>query len=133
MHALVSMTCFQNEYAPGRYHMGVDYYLYDQETGVMRNIWGAAVNDKNAKMPDAKPVPSLKVTPTGYRFDWSGVQPSDGKPSTTVLHNSYVRSVAKNGDKFLLCTNLSAPRGTGVEDDMCEGGILPRVSEETKK
>lgn len=133
VHALVSMACFQTEYAPGHYHMGIDYYLYDEEAGVMRNIWAAAVRDKSARMPDAKPVPSLKVTPAGYRFDWSGVQPSDGKPATMVLHNSYVRSVAKTGDKFLLCTNLSAPKNTGVEDEMCEGGILPRVSEKNDR
>ncbi len=74
-HALVRMTCLQTEYAPGRYHMGIDYYLYDAVTGVMRNIWRAAVSDKNAHMPDAKPTPSLKVIPNGYRFDWTGVQP----------------------------------------------------------
>ncbi len=126
-HALVRMACLQAEYAPGRYHIGVDYYLYDVETAVMRDIWRAAVNDKNARMPDAKPAPSLKLVPNGYRFDWTGIQPSNGKPSTTVLHNSYIRNTEKSGGKILLCTDLSAPKGEGVEGDMCEGGILPRV------
>ena len=133
VHALVSMTCYQYEYAPNRYHMGIDYYLYDAETAVMRNIWRAAVSDKNARMPDPKPTPSLKSIANGYRFDWSGIQTSNAKPSKTTLHNSYIRSTAKNGDKFLVCTNLSAPKGEGLEDEMCEGGILPRVSEKSDK
>ncbi len=128
VHALVRMACLQTEYAPGRYHMGSDYYLYDAATGVMRNIWRAAVSDKNAHMPDAKPTPSLKVIPNGYRFDWTGVQPSSSKSSTTTLHNSFTRTNGKNGEKELVCTNLSAPKGQGVEDEMCEGGILPRVT-----
>ncbi|GJJ04318.1 hypothetical protein RugamoR64_48560 [Duganella rhizosphaerae] len=132
-HALVRMACLQAETAPGRYHMGVDYYLYDAETAQMRNIWRAAVTDKNARMPDAKPVPSLKLIPNGYRFDWSGIQPSDNKPSKTVLHNSYIRSTEKSGAKVLLCTDLNAPKGQGVEDEMCEGGILPLVPAKTAK
>lgn len=126
-HALVRMVCLQAEYAPGRYHMGVNYYLYDADTGVMRNIWRAAVSDKNGRMPDAKPKPSLQVIPNGYQLDWSGVtQGSDKKPNTT-LHNRFTRTSARNGEKTLLCTNLSVPKGQGIEDDMCEGGILPRV------
>lgn len=126
-HALLRMACLKTETAPGRYHMGVEYYLYDLETATMREIWRAAVQDKNAHMPDAKPKPTLKIIPNGYRFDWKGVQPSDNPPSITTLHNSYTRSTDKSGVKGLLCTNLSAPKGEGVEDDMCEGGILPLV------
>ena len=126
-HALLRMSCLKAEYAPGRYHMGVDYYLYDVETATMRTIWEASVNDKDAHLPDAKPTPSLKTIANGYRFDWTGVKPSNSRPSTTVLHNSYTRSVEKTGLKVLLCTNLSAPKGKGVEDDMCEGGVLPLV------
>jgi hypothetical protein len=126
-HALVRMTCFQYEYAPGRYNMGVDYYLYDAQTAVMRNIWRAAISDKHGRMPHARPTPSLKIIPNGYRFDWSGVQPSNGQPSTTVLHNTYIRTPDKSGEKVLLCTNLNAPKGEGLEDEMCEGGILPSL------
>lgn len=128
VHALVRMACLQAEYAPGRYHMGIDYYLYDADTGVMRNIWRAAVSDKHAHMPDAKPTPALKTMSNGYRFDWSGVQPGNARAANTTLHNSYTRSIGKNGEKTLLCNNLSAPKGQGVEDEMCEGGILPRVT-----
>lgn len=133
IHALVSLTCYQYEYAPNRYHMGIDYYLYDAETAVMRNIWNSAVSDKNARTPEPKPIPSIKIVANGYRFDWSGIQPSNAKPSRTTLHNSYIRSTSKNGDKVLLCTNLSAPKGGGVEDEMCEGGILPRIPEKGGK
>lgn len=87
----------------------------------------AGVNDKNARMPDAKPPPSLKIIPNGYRFEWAGVQPSNGKMSTTVLHNSYTRQAGKTGGMILLCTNLSAPHGQGVEDEMCEGAVLMRI------
>jgi hypothetical protein len=132
-HVLLRMSCLKTQYSPGRYHMSVDYYLYDLETAVMRTIWAASVNDKNAHLPDAKPTPSLKIIPNGYRFDWSGVQPSDGKASTTTLHNIYVRSTEKTGKKILLCTNLSAPQGQGVEDEMCEGGILPAVEDKNRK
>ena len=126
-HVLVRMSCLKTEYTPGRYHMGVDFYLYDAETGGMRTIWEASLNDKDAHLPNAKPTPSLKIIPNGYRFDWSGVQPSNSKPSMTTLHNSYVRRTEKSGSKILLCTNLSAPKGQGVEDEMCEGGILPKT------
>ncbi|NGZ87434.1 hypothetical protein [Duganella aceris] len=127
VHALVRMSCLQVEYAPGRYHMGVDYYLYDAETAVMRSIWRTAVNDRNARMPDTKPPPSLKIIPNGYRFDWAGVPPSNSKMSTTVLRNSYTRQTGKTGGMILLCTNLSAPNGQGVEDEMCEGAVLTRI------
>ncbi|MYM70435.1 hypothetical protein GTP45_27035 [Pseudoduganella sp. FT55W] len=126
-HALARMVCLQAEYAPARYHMGVDYYLYDVDTGVMRNIWRAAVSDKNGRMPDANPKPSLQVIPNGYQLDWSGAPQGRGKDSTTTLHNRFTRTSAKNGQQTLLCTNLSVPKGQGVEDEMCEGGILPRV------
>ena len=130
-HALVRKICLLMEYAPDRYTMGVDYYLYDEQTSEMRNIWRAVVSDKNASMPKAKPTPTLKVIPNGYRFDWTGIQPSDSPPSTTVLHNSYTRITEKDGTKALLCTNLAAPKGQGVEDDMCEGGILTLVAGKT--
>ncbi len=132
-HALIRKTCFRAEYAPGRYSMSIEYYLYDAETAVMRNIWRATVSDKKAHMPDAKPTPTLKTLPNGYRFDWSGIQPSDSPPSTTTIHNSYVRNIEKVGEKELLCTNLSAPKGQGIEDEMCEGGILPRVGDKSIK
>ncbi len=132
-HALLRMVCLKTETAPGRYHMGVDYYLYDFETATMRNIWRAAVNDKDAHMPHATPTPSLKIIPNGYRFDWSGVFPSDNQPSKMVLHNSYTRVIEKSGAKGLLCTDLGAPKGKGVEDEMCEGGILPLVAEKGAK
>jgi hypothetical protein len=132
-HALVRMACLQAEYAPGRYHMGVDYYLYDVDAAVMRNIWRAAVTDKKARLPDAKPTPSLKILANGYRFDWSSMQPSDNRPSTTVLHNSYTRSTEKSGAKVLVCTNLSTPKGEGVEDEMCEGGVLSAIAEKSGK
>lgn len=129
VHALIRKTCFRAEYTPGHYNMSIEYYLYDMETAVMRNIWRAVVSDKNARMPDAKPTPTLKVLANGYRFDWSGVQPSDSPPSTTVIHNIYTRNMEKNEGKGLLCTNVSAPKGQGIEDEMCEGGILPQVEE----
>ncbi|EEF23369.1 conserved hypothetical protein [Ricinus communis] len=127
VHALLRKACLQAEYAPGRYHMGIDYYLYDVEAGVMRNIWRAAVSDKNARMPDARPRPSLKSPPNGYRFDWSGVQPGNGNASITTLHISYTRTAGKNGEKALVCTNLRAPESQGIEDEMCEGAILRRL------
>lgn len=63
----------------------------------------------------------------GYQLDWSGIPQGSGKDATTTLHNRFTRTAARNGQKTLLCTNLRAPKGQGVEDDMCEGGVLPRV------
>ena len=132
-HVLLRKVCLKTETAPGRYHMGVDYYLYDFDTATMRYIWRAAVSEKDAHMPHATPTPSLKIISNGYRFDWSGLFPSDNKPSKMVLHNSYTRVFEKSGASGLLCTDLSAPKGEGVEDEMCEGGSVPLVDNSRAK
>ncbi|MEC5164229.1 MULTISPECIES: hypothetical protein [unclassified Janthinobacterium] len=126
-HAIIKKSCLRYNYKPGRYFMSVDYYLYDFEIAIMRNIWRSSVQI-NSPLPEAKPTPAVKKIKNGYRFDWIGMFPSDNLPSKMEIHNTYLREKDKKGSNVLICTDTSAPRNKGIENEMCEGEVLTRVS-----
>lgn len=68
-HILLKRVCRTFEYKPGRYAKSVTYYLYDQPTATMRDIWTASASGKDDPMPDANPSPLLKRLANGYQFD----------------------------------------------------------------
>lgn len=131
VHILLQMICMKFEYKPDRYAMSVTYYLYDQPTGMMREIWKAGASGKDDRLPIAEPRPMLKRIADGYQFDWSGVYPGSAPGERTEIQNRFTRR--RYGDALILdCTNV-APDATAEPEDQsaCEGAYLERVDEFT--
>lgn len=130
-HAVVRKSCPRYEYAPNRFHMDAEYFLFDWRSLTMRSLWFAVSSSKDAPFPDAKP--PIKVVPiaNGYRFDWAGLFPDDNSPQKIKISNSYIREKRSNGYPVLVCTDLSAAKGEGRENEMCEGRTLDRVDSAT--
>lgn len=127
VHVLLEMTCQLFEYRPNRFSGGVTYYLYDQPTGMMREIWRAGVSGKDDRLPFAEPRPALKRLDDGYQFDWSGVYPGSAPGEHLELHNRFTRK-REGKEPILDCTNV-APGATLEPEDQstCEGAYLQRV------
>lgn len=121
-HAVIQKGCRKYEYAPNRFFMSVEYFLYDANTAVMRSIWHSAVHTPNAKFPQANPRPKVQVLKDGYQFDWTGLLPGDDEPTPLKIRNKFYRQ-----DGNLICKDLTASRNDAVESGMCEGGIRERV------
>lgn len=127
VHVLLEMTCQVFEYRPNRFSGGVTYYLYDQPTGMMREIWRAGVSEKDDRLPFAEPRPALTRLDNGYQFDWTGVYPGSAPGEHYELHNRFTRK-QEGKDTILDCTNV-APGATSEPEDQstCEGAYLQRV------
>lgn len=125
-YILLKRVCRSFEYKPGRFAKSVTYYLYDRPTGTMRDIWTASASGKDDPMPDAKPQPTLKRTPNGYQFDWSGTYSGEAGGQRREIHNRFTRKL-NGGQRTLICTNVSAGAGHG-DASACEGEYLQRVS-----
>ena len=127
VHVLLEMTCQVFEYRPNRFSGGVTYYLYDQPTGMMREIWRAGVSGKDDRLPFAEPRPALTRHDNGYQFDWTGIYPGSAPGEDYELHNRFTRK--QEGKELILdCTNV-APGATLEPEDQstCEGAYLQRV------
>ncbi|MQA18139.1 hypothetical protein [Rugamonas rivuli] len=127
-YAILKKICPLNEYAPNRYHMSADYYLFDQKTATARSVWSASVTNKESDFPDADPEVTIKKIDNGYRFDWTGLFPSDGKPTKQTIHNVYTYIPSGKIGAGLLCRDATRPKSEGAESDMCEGGFLDLIS-----
>lgn len=126
-YALVKMNCPIYEYKPNRFSMSSDLYLYDANSSIMRNVWSGEASGKGQKFPAAKPLPTVKKIADGYQFDWVGIMPNDPDQRKVEIHNKY-QWTTDQGKPGLRCTDPTAPKGSGVENGKCEGGILPLVS-----
>ena len=132
-HVLIKKNCPMHQMEGDRIAMSSDYYLYDTRTAIMRNIWTGHAGAKGEKFPSAKPDVLVKRTADGYRFNWTGVMPNDPDNKQHTFNNAYQWMTDKtNGKPTLRCTDLSAPNGTGVENALCEGGILPLIANTRK-
>ena len=127
MHVVLEKRCRRFEYKPDRYAMTVAYYLYDQPSGAMREIWVASASGKDDPAPVADPRPTLERIANGYRFDWSGVYPGSASGERYELHNRFTRK--RYGKELILeCTNLVSGATSEPEDESaCEGAYLERV------
>jgi hypothetical protein len=125
-HAVSQKSSPRIEYKPGRFFSGVPYYLYDVPTATAREIWKASATGSKDPLPLADPVPSMKIIADGSRFDWVGLHPGRSSSSASALHNEYVRKT-EAGKPVLVCVDKAA-QGPAVEDEMCEGGVLPRIN-----
>lgn len=127
VHILLQMICKKFEYKPDRYAMSVTYYLYDQPTGMMREIWRAGAGGKDDRLPLPDPSPALKRIADGYQFDWSGTYPGSIPGEAYEINNRFTRK--REGEELILdCTNV-APGATAEPEDQssCEGAYLERV------
>jgi len=124
-HILLKRVCRTFEYKPGRYAKSVTYYLYDQPTATMRDIWRASASGKDDAMPDANPPPVLKRLAGGYQFDWAGTYPGETGGQRHEVHNRFTRRLG-GGQRTLACTDSSSGRGHG-DASACEGEYLERI------
>ena len=127
-YALIKKTCPKQEYRPQRFFRGTDYYIYDQKTNTMRSIWSASTQiDTSTPFPTAKPEVSIKSLKDGYRFDWTGVLPSDNPPVSATIHNFYKREADQNGRLALVCYDTTDRQHPIKENEMCESETLERI------
>jgi hypothetical protein len=124
-HILLKRVCRTFEYKPGRYAKSVTYYLYDQPTATMRDIWRASASGKDDPMPDADPPPVLKRLAGGYQFDWAGAYPGETRGQRHEVHNRFMRKLG-GVQRTLACTDSSSGRGHG-DASACEGEYLERI------
>ena len=124
-YILLKRVCRSFEYKPGRYAKSVTYYLYDQPTGTMRDIWTASASGKDDPIPDANPRPAVKRIANGYQFDWSGTYPGETGGQRHEIHNRFMRKL-DGGQRTLACANVAAGAGRG-DGSACEGEYVQRV------
>lgn len=127
-HAVLRRVCNEHEFRPNRFIRSVDYFLYDAGTATMRMIWHSETTQKGSPLPVAKPVPTVRVLPIGYQFDWKSQVLSKDSEAPTEIHTSYVRQMI-DGTRNLICTDIAAPKGEGLESGYCEGERPPLVKE----
>jgi hypothetical protein len=125
-HAVIQKSCPRIQYRPGKFLSGVTYYLYDVSTATMRDIWRASAVGSKDPLPLAEPVPAMKIVDDGYLFDWTGLHPGGSSTSPSTIHNKYVRKTADN-KQVLVCVDMNV-KGGAVEDEMCEGGVVPKIN-----
>lgn len=128
-HALIKLTCPKQEYRPGRFYRGTDYYLYDMKSNTARQIWSAStILDTSSPFPSAKPELALKTLPDGYQLDWSGTVFSDNGPMKMTIHNAYRRAKDEKGATVLVCYDMTKPSHPVKENEMCESNVLAPIS-----
>lgn len=111
-YAMIEKSCSISEYAPGKYHMGVDYYLYDMQTATLRSVWEGSSTEKASPFPRPKPAPQVKKISNGYQLDWSATDPSNKQDGKISIHTKYVREKDRQtGKTELVCTDLTAAKG----------------------
>lgn len=123
-HVVLKKFCQQYPYRNNRAYMCNDFFLYDLETGSMRTIWSASTQAIGSPAPDAIPVPSVQKVNDGYRYDWTGLFPSDNIPSKMEIHNLYLRKKSVTGENHLTCIDTTAQKNRGTENEMCEGSLF---------
>lgn len=127
-YALVKKICPKQEYRPQKFYRGSDYYIYDQKTNTMREIWSASTQiDSSSPFPTAKPEISIKKVKEGYEFNWNGMFPSDNPPKSMTIHNIYKREVDEKGRQSLVCYDASDRRHLIKENEMCESASLEQI------
>jgi hypothetical protein len=127
-YALIKKTCPKYEYRPERFFRSTDYYIYDEKTNTMRGIWSASTQiDTSTPFPSAKPEIKVKRIKDGYKFDWTGLFPSDNPPTPMTIHNIYKQEVGKDGRKLLYCYDATNPSRPIKENEMCESVSPERV------
>ncbi|HEY0491475.1 MAG TPA: hypothetical protein VGD30_18340 [Telluria sp.] len=124
-HAVIRKTCPTYEYRPGRRYRGYEYYLYDQRSATMQQIWAASSMENVQQLGIPKPEPLVTMTPDGFTFKWKSEVPGSTGAGTSY-NNIYTRIRAKNGEFILSCRDLSAPKGEEA-GGTCEGGALPLI------
>lgn len=125
-HAILRRVCNEFEFRPNRFVASVDYFLYDVETATLRSIWHNEVTTKDAPLPVAKPIPTVRIAPNGYQFDWLAQSLNVSAAGPSEVHTSYMRQKT-DGVISLVCTDRNAPKGEGLEAGFCEGEHPPRV------
>jgi hypothetical protein len=120
--AVLKKSCFLFEHAPKRYYRDEQFYIYDRITATMRNIWDAALEDNTFEGPLVTPTPVVKPFKNGFQLDWTVTDMSKSATEKFKVRMRYTREI-KKGEKLasLVCTDLSAPKGEGVEQGACEG------------
>lgn len=124
-HAVIRKTCPIFEYRPGRKYRGYEYYLYDQKSETMQQIWAASALENVQQLLLPKPEPIVTKTPDGFSFKWKSESPGS-TDSGAIYNNLYTRTRSKNGEVLLSCRDLSAPKGEEA-GGTCEGGVLPLI------
>jgi len=109
-HAVIRKTCPVFEYRPGKMYRGYEYYLYDQKSSTMQQIWAASAMENVQQLLLPKPEPVVTKTPDGFRFKWKSEAPGSTGAGTTY-NNIYTHVRETNGDVVLACRDLSAPKG----------------------
>ncbi|MGB7193783.1 MAG: hypothetical protein WBD81_10015 [Collimonas pratensis] len=126
-YAMIEKSCSISEYAPGKYNMGVDYYLYDMQTATLRSVWEGSSTEKASPFPRPKPAPQVKKISNGYQLDWSATDPSNKQDGKINIHTKYVREKDRQtGKTELVCIDLTAAKDE-EHGGACEGGILPLI------
>lgn len=119
-HAVITRLCPIYEYAPNRFHMSTEYYLYDLPTATMRSLWALDASDKKTPFPYPSVEPHVKKIANGYQLDWIAIDSSTNRKLS--MHTKYVREFDKKDNKtYLVCTDLTAPKDE-EHDGACEGG-----------
>lgn len=120
--AIIKKSCFLFQYAPKRYYRDEQFYVYDGITSTMRNIWDAALEDNIFEGPLVTSTPVLKSSKNGFQLNWIVTDISKSETEKFKVRMTYTREI-KKGEKLpsLVCTDLNAPRGEGVEQGACEG------------
>lgn len=127
-HAVVTRSCFQHAYKPGRFYKSVDFYIYDRQTASMRNIWTGATEDTSLAGAMVTPNPTLKATPNGYLLDWTVKDISKSATDRYKVKLRLVRQMEKSKKSLsLVCTDLTASKGQDIEAGACEGMQLEPV------
>lgn len=128
-YALIKKTCPKHEYKLERFFRGADYFIYDQKTNTMREIWSASTQiGATTPFPTAKPEITIKRIEDGYEFDWTGTFPGDNPPTSMTIHNIYKREVGKDRRPLLSCYDATNPSRPIKENEMCESFNLERMS-----
>jgi len=124
-HAVIRKTCPVFEYRPGKKYRGYEYYLYDQKSSTMQQIWAASAMENVQQLALPKPEPAVAKTPDGFSFKWKSEAPGSTGAGTTYS-TIYTRIRTKNGEVVLACRDLSAPKGEQA-GGTCEGAALPLI------
>lgn len=124
-HAVIRKTCPVFEYRPGKKYRGYEYYLYDQKSSTMQQIWAASAMENVHQLLMPKPEPAVTKTHDGFTFKWKSEAPGSTGAGTTY-NNVYTRVRTKNGEVVLACRDLSAPKDE-ESGGTCEGGVLTLV------
>jgi hypothetical protein len=131
-HAVLQKVCMPFKYPPNHVFMSNQFYLYDLQTATVPVLWSALGDENAAHLPQADPPITVKVTATGYGFDWAGVRGGEGGPVKMDIRDVYTRVKSGKWAGNLSCADLNFPGKEGLESESCQGGILPLVEKTPK-